>query len=430
MGEPNYPHYLQKCGWNALLPTRRSNLPLSNELAVDLAIVGAGYTGIAAAKRWRELAPDDEIAIIDASEIGEGTPGRNSGFLIETTLASDAKPGQLQRMSQCNQLIRQTMRKIAREVADSKIDCQLERTGLYRAAAGSVGHHSLRQYRAFLEAAGLRYEQIDRKTLRQRLGTNFYQEALYSPDCVMAQPAALIRALAHNLRGDIQLFENTPATAISKAGNAWLIETPEATITARKVILANNAFSKMLGIGKSRLVIIYTYAGITRPLEESMLESLGSDDGWGILPAHRLGSTFRKTGDGRILVRSSYGYEKEAETEIVSRKLKKYLLSRFPQLDDTPLDKVWGGATGLTMNGGILWGEVRPGLFASVGCNGGGVLKGTLFGELLADLANGQEVPDIPSLFGKASWIPPEPFRTVGFHMIAALESFRGRAEI
>lgn len=430
MTDFSYPRYLEECGWNALLPPRRSNHPLSTELSVDLAIIGAGYTGIATAKRWREIAPDDEIAIIDASEIGEGSPGRNSGFLIETTLASDARPGQMQRMSQCNQLIRQTMSKIAHEVADSAIDCGLDRTGLYRAAAGRVGRNSLRQYRAFLEAAGLHYEAFDRNALRRRLGTSFYQEALYSPDCVMTQPAALIRALAQNLRGDIQLFENTPATALGKAGNAWLIETPEGTITAKKVILANNGFSRMLGVGKSKLIIIYTYAGITRPLESSMLDSLGSDDSWGILPTHRLGSTFRKTQDGRILVRSSYGYEKETETEIVTRKLQNYLLSRFPQLDDTPLDKVWGGATGLTMNGGILWGEVKPGLFASVGCNGGGVLKGTLFGELLADLANGREVPDIPALFGSASWIPPEPFRAVGFHLLTALESIRGRAEI
>lgn len=430
MTNSSYPRYLQKCGWNALLPPRRSNHALSSELSVDVVIIGAGYTGIAAAKRWRELAPNDEIAIIDASEIGEGTPGRNSGFLIETTLASDARPGQMQRMSKCNQLICETMSKIFREVADSAIDCELERTGLYRAAAGSVGRNSLRQYRAFLESAGLRYEEFDRKALRQRLGTSFYQEALYSPDCVMTQPAALIRALARNLRGDIQLFENTPATAISKAGPVWLIETPKGTVTARNVILANNGFSKTLGVGKSELVIIYTYAGITKPLEGSMLDSLGSDDCWGILPTHRLGSTFRKTRDGRIMVRSSYSYEKETETEIVTRKLQKYLLSRFPQLDDTPLDKVWGGATGLTMNGGILWGEIKPGLYASVGCNGGGVLKGTLFGELLADLAHDQEVPDIPSLFGKASWIPPEPFRAVGFHLVTALESFSGRAEI
>ena len=425
-----YPHYLQRSGWNALLPTRQSKPPLSLDIKVDVAIIGAGYTGIAAAKRWRELAPDDEIAIIDASELGEGTPGRNSGFLLEIALANDANPEQIRRMRECNRLIGQTMNKIVREVEISGIDCALERTGTYRAAAGNAGRKSLLQYRSFLQAVGLPFENLDRQAMQQRLGTSFYRQGLYSPHCYLAQPAALIKALAQQLPRDIQCYENTPATQLRKAGNAWLIETPAATIEAQTVILANNAFSKTLGIGKSQLVAVYTYAAITKPLDEAMLASLGSDKSWGVLPAHRLGSTLRKTQDGRLMVRSFYGYEKETQTVAVTSELRKNLLRRFPQLEDTPFDRVWGGAIGFTMNGGTLWGEVKPGLFVSAGCNGGGVVKGTLFGELLADLANGQEVPDVPKLFGKANWIPPEPWRAIGFHLLAAVERFRGRAEI
>jgi glycine/D-amino acid oxidase-like deaminating enzyme len=69
-------------------------------------------------------------------------------------------------------------------------------------------------------------------------------------------------------------------------------------------------------------------------------------------------------------------------------------------------------------------------LFVSAGCNGGGVVKGTLFGKLLADLAFGLPVPDMAALFGTASWMPPGPIRRIGFHAIAALEGHRGRAEV
>jgi hypothetical protein len=68
-------------------------------------------------------------------------------------------------------------------------------------------------------------------------------------------------------------------------------------------------------------------------------------------------------------------------------------------------------------------------LFVSAGCNGGGVVKGMLFGELLADLANKRKVPDVTGLFGSASWMPPEPFRALGFQLISAVEGYRGRAE-
>jgi hypothetical protein len=66
----------------------------------------------------------------------------------------------------------------------------------------------------------------------------------------------------------------------------------------------------------------------------------------------------------------------------------------------------------------------------SAGCNGGGVVKGTLFGRLLADYANGRSVPDVESLFGQAAWMPTGPLRRFGSSIVAALEQYRGAAEL
>lgn len=413
-----------------MLPPRQAKQPLVNDLEVDVAIIGAGYTGLAAAKRWRELAPADEIAIIDASEAGEGTPGRHSGFLLEIALANDARPAQMQRMTRCNELIAEAMSRIAGEVEGAAIDPGLQRSGVYRCAAGPEGARTLAQYRAFLQAAGLPFEELDRKAMQQNLGSSFYKQGIYSPHCYLVQPAALIRALTQKLPADIHLYENTPAIRLRKSGSRWLIETPSATLSSKKVILANNAFSKHLGVGKSRLVTIYTYAGLTRPIDNEPGDVLGSDPSWGILPTHRLGSTLRKMPDGRMMVRSFYSYEKETQTALVNKQLKKNLCERFPQLKAEQLDKVWGGAIGFTLGGGALWGEVKSGLYVSSGCNGGGVVKGTLFGTCLAELANGKQAPDIPALFGHANWMPPDPVRSVGFHLTSVVERFRGRAEI
>ena len=187
-----------------MLPPRHCNQPLTNDINVRVAIIGAGYTGISAAKRWHELAPDDDIAIVDSSEVGEGTPGRNSGFLLQIALANDADPQQMRRMTQCNGLIAKAMDKIVQEVEKSNIDCQLKRTGTYRAAAGKAGNKALKQYREFLRAADLPFEDLDRQALQQRLGTSFYQRGLYSPHCYLAQPAALIKALVQKLPDEIQ----------------------------------------------------------------------------------------------------------------------------------------------------------------------------------------------------------------------------------
>ena len=425
-----FPNYQLRSGWNALLPARESSPELGNDISVDVLIIGAGWTGISAAKRWHKLSPEAGIALIDASEIGEGNPGRNSGFLLEIALAEDANPDQIEKMNLCNRLTASTMAEILAEIKDSGHSVDISKAGTYRAAASEAGLKSLQNYRAFLEAAGLEHESLDRGALRSRIGSQFYQEGLYSPDCYLAQPAAAIRALASLLPASVQLFENTPALKLTQQSDGWQVQTPKAVINARKLVLANNAFSKELGIGRSRLVAMHTYAGLTPVLEQSVLDDLGDDTNWGLLPTHRLGSTLRRTSDGRLMVRSMHSYEKEAHRGKIEGELQHRLEKRFPQLPNFDFEHCWGGAVGFTYNGGAVWGEFKPGLFVSAGCNGGGTVKGTLLGKLLADAAHDIEVPDVPKLFGRASWMPPEPFRKIGFKLAATLESHQGRHEL
>ena len=430
MPPQSYPLYENACGWNDLLPARAPEPPLSEDRAADVVIVGAGYTGIAAAQRWAALRPDAQIALIDATEIGDGSPGRNSGFLLEITLANDARADQLARLEKCNRLIMATMHKLRDAVFDGGIDCDIERAGTYRAAAGPAGRAALTRYAKFLDAAGLPAEHLKRAELARRIGTDYYSDGLYSPHCYLVQPAALIRGLARLLPKNVTLYENTPALGIASAGSGWRVETPRATLAATSVLIANNAFAKRLGIGKSRLSTIYTYAALTEPLDPNIVDGLGSEQTWGLLPAHRLGCTLRRTRDDRLLIRAHYGYEKERSNDAIARSLQQSLARRFPQLGTVPFASTWGGATGFTLNGAPVWGEFKRGLFASAGCNGGGVVKGTLFGNLLAERALGQSGPDVGALFGKASWMPPEPFRRLGFALTSLLEERRGKPEM
>jgi glycine/D-amino acid oxidase-like deaminating enzyme len=413
-----------------LLPKRDPVAVLGKDTRCDVAIVGAGYTGLAAARQWARHAPDDQVLVLDASEIGEGNPGRNSGFLLEIALANDANAGQLERMKNCNRLIADTMQEIRGTVQASGIDCDLQRSGTYRAAAGNAGETALDQYRAFLEAAELPFQLLNREQLEQKLGTRFYRRGLYSPHCYLAQPAALIRGLASQLPSSVTVCERAPVTQLAQRNDCWMLTTPQGNVRADKVILANNAFCKGLGTGRSRIVAMYTYAALTRRLPEEVLATLGGETSWGVLPAHRLGSTLRRTSDGRLLVRSFYGYEREADNQLIAKQLGDNLLRRFPQLGKVEFEHVWSGATGFTFNGAPIWGQARPGLFVSAGCNGGGVVKGTLFGRLLVDRIHGLPVPDMQQLFGQASWMPPEPLRRIGFHAVAALERRRGLAEV
>jgi glycine/D-amino acid oxidase-like deaminating enzyme len=358
--QKTFPDYKLKSGWNALLPAREPSPALDKELSVDVLIIGAGWTGISAAKHWQKLSPNAGIALIDASEIGEGNPGRNSGFLLEIALAEDANPDQIEKMNLCNRLTASSMAEILAEIEESGQAVDIAKVGTYRAAASEAGMKSLLNYRAFLEAAGLEYENLDRSELRSKIGSSFYQEGLYSPNCYLAQPAAAIRALASRLPESVQLFENTPALKLIQQSTGWQVQTPNGVITADKLVLANNAFSKELGIARSRLVAMYTYAGLTPVLEKSVLNDLGGDANWGLLPTHRLGSTLRRTCDGRLMVRSMYGYEKEAPKDRIVDELKNRLEKRFPQLQKIEFEHCWGGAVGFTHNGGLCGESSNP----------------------------------------------------------------------
>nr|WP_300315228.1 FAD-binding oxidoreductase [Halomonas sp.] len=422
------PVHERPCGWNAQLAERPIPPSVRGSLTAELVIVGAGYTGLAAASAWAEARPNDRVVILDADRLGEGSPGRNSGFMLEVALANDASPDELERMSRLNALSRKTMARLRHKVEQHGIDCHLQHVGTYRAAATAQGMQSLKSYQAFLESAGLSYERLSREALKERIGTRYYAHGLYSPDCYLVQPAALIRGLADALPDSVSIHENSPAMSVSKAGSVWCVRTAEAEIQAQHVILANNAFSRALGADASRLTAIYTYAAVTPVLPESTRARLMPQD-WGLLPAHRLGCTLRTTHDGRLMIRSRYSYEQEDSNRRISAGLIKSLARRYPELAGTGFDYVWGGTTGLTYNGAPLWGEIHPGLYVSAGCNGGGIVKGTFLGDALARHALGQTVEPIHQLFGKASWMPPEPVRHLGFQLISALERKRAERE-
>jgi glycine/D-amino acid oxidase-like deaminating enzyme len=428
MSQTTHPSHQRPCGWNDWLPERQPCSVLSGQSEAEVVIIGAGYTGFAAASAWQKARPEDRIKILEADRIGEGSPGRNSGFMLEIALANDARPEELERMEKLNALSRQTMALLRERVERLGIDCQLERSGTYRAARSTIGQRALSQYEAFLKAAGLSYQTLKGSQLAERIGTRYYTQGIYSPDCYLVQPAALIVGLADSLEAGIELHEHSPATQIKPAGKKWRVITPEGEVTAGQVILANNAFSRALGADPSRLTAIYTYAAITEPLPEPERQRIAATT-WGLLPAHRLGCTLRTTADGRLMIRSRYSYEREADNARIEAELKASLEARYPELTPVHFDKVWGGTTGLTYNGAPLWGEIQPGLYVSAGCNGGGIVKGTFLGDALARYALGQPVEDIASLFGKASWMPPDPVRRLGFYLTSEMERRKAKNE-
>jgi glycine/D-amino acid oxidase-like deaminating enzyme len=413
-----HPAHERRCGWNALLAARTPAPAVAGTVRCELAVVGAGYTGLAAARAWAERRGADDVRVLDASAVGEGSPGRNSGFLLEIALAEDADDGAVARMGEINALTRGAMDRLRALVAEHDIDCALARRGTYRAATTPQGLRALDAYRSFLDAAGLPHTVLDAGELAGRLGTDHYRRGLHSPDCSLAQPAALIRGLADALPPSVTLHEHSPVTAIERHGDRWHLATDAGTVEARRLVLANNAWAGALGSAPERLTPVYTYAALTGPLGDALP---GSDPEWGLLPAAKLGTTLRRTADGRLLVRSLYSYRTEQPNAVVEARLHDALARRWPGLAGTPFEHVWGGSTGVTFNGSPVFRTDPSQPLVAAGCNGGGVVKGTLLGELLVRAALGETVPDVDGLFGRADRVPPDPLRRIGFAALTTL---------
>jgi len=429
MRNATFPVYPDKCGWNAMLPARRPTPPASGAITAKYAIVGAGFTGLAAARRLNELDPDADIVMLEATTVGEGSSARNSGFLTPADIAGSVDPSAVEKNILRNRYVTDGFNDLLALITRHGIDCDLHQTGRIKAAATASGETSVRDLLAIVKALNVPHVLLDADQLRARIGTSYYRLGLFTEIGNLVQPAALIRGLADALPAAVQLYEQSPVLAIRRQGR-WRLDTTDARITADTVIMAANSSIKSFGYLRDCLVTIYTYAAITKAMSSADSARLGEMSAWGLLPAHRLGTTLRRVGTDRFLVRSLYSYERGISPEHASSELLARFHRRYPELAHIDFDHIWGGTTALTMNGSPFWGRIDDDLYTSAGCNGSGIVKGTVLGKRLAEFIRGQNVaPDLVAAYGNANWIAPEPFRMLGFKAVSAIERRRAGLE-
>lgn len=422
MSRPAFPDYADSCGWNALLAARAPRPRAAGSLAVKYAVVGAGYTGLAAARRLAELDPSAEVAVLEATVVGEGSSARNSGFVSPRDIAAGTDAPAQRQAALVNRFGEEGFDWLTSLIARHGIACDLTHTGRIKGAATPAGARVVRDMHAVVQGLGLPNALLDRAQMEKAIGTGYYACGLRTEEGFLVQPAALVRGLADALPANVALYENSPVQALHRDGK-WRLRTPDADITATCVILATNAAIRHFGYLRDRLVAIYTYAAISAAMAPADAARLGSLPGWGLLPAHRLGTTVRRVGADRLMVRSLYGYERPIPPARVRAALLGCFHRRYPALTHVGLEFIWGGTTALTMNGAPWWGRLDDGLYASAGCNGSGVVKGTVLGKRLAELIMGQAgADDLRAAYGTASWIAPEPFRAAGFAAVSLVQ--------
>ncbi|MCA0241654.1 MAG: FAD-binding oxidoreductase [Proteobacteria bacterium] len=422
-----------RCAWTALLPPRAATPPLAGRVDCAVAVIGAGLVGLAAARRLAELAPADPVVVLDAGEVGEGSAGRNSGFTIDVPLshAMHAKDSLGPVGGTQLTLSRWSYAWLERVVREHAIDCAWQRCGRYYAAATEGGRRALDGVATQFEQLGERIERVDADALRERLGSAYYRAALFNASCTLLQPAALVRGLADTLPPSVRLHERSRVTAWQPQGGRHRLETAGAVLTARRVVWATHTDLGEFTPLARRYLTLHTYAGVTPPLGDEALGQ-GRLSQWGLLPALRAGSTVRRLSGGRILLRSLWSYGRALGAGEVRQALQPLLAARFPRAAAHGFEYVWGGPVSITRRSDPYLGEFSPGAFAFTGCNGSGIVKGTAYGMLLAEMASGgsSEVLELARRERQAAWIPPEPLRRIAVGVTLARNARHAGAEI
>jgi glycine/D-amino acid oxidase-like deaminating enzyme len=408
-------------GWSELLPPRhpRSRLPANRRVA--WAVIGAGLTGLACARRLAALHPDQEILLLDARCVGQGASGRNSGFAVATSqFNGEFDKNQLDNYRRVNRINAAGLELLNTQVVAHGIDCQWQREGFIHTAVDQMAMREYEYFRRYLEALEIKHRLLDAGDLEQRLGSGFYRAGIQIGDGALLQPAALVRGLADSLPDNVQLHEQSAVREIVDGGQVKL-RLGGVDVIADKIVVATNYEAPRLGLLR-RYLIGSTLAGsFTRVLSEVERASLGDLTEWGALSLHGGGATVRLTRDRRIKIRNTaeyHGGRLLSDGELAQRQAthRAAFEKRFPQLAHVSFEFAWSGVEGISRNGTNFFGRQRNNIYYAGGYNGSGVSRGTAFGTAIADYASGADTQTVSDCLASApgAWIPPRPLLDIG----------------
>ncbi|MEM9579722.1 MAG: FAD-binding oxidoreductase [Pseudomonadota bacterium] len=430
------PKHRGPAGWAAILGDVPPGPILDEDTAADVVIVGAGFAGLSAARRLKQIDASLDIVVLEAGAIAEGAAGRNSGFMIDLPhdLASDDYAGS------GNDRAMITMNRHAQSFAKAAVEEYAIDQAFFDAAGkvnGAVSDAALahnHSYARHLESLGERSETLDAAQMADVTGSRYYRAGLYTPGTVMLQPAGYIRGLAAGLRrGGVRIFENSPARRIERGR----VHATNASVRCAKVIIAANGHLESFGIAPGRLMQIFLFATITPELDPSQI---GGQPRWGITPSDPMGTTMRRIngpqGGNRIVTRTcatlrSGMQSRRSDLKRAAAIMQSKFEARFPQFTGLKMAHSWAGHLCLSRNGVSVTRAIDNGIWSACVQNGLGTARGTLTGIAAAEMAMGKP-SKVAAHFNEEAHptkLPPRLIRDPGANAILRWKEWRARAE-
>tara|TARA_B110000438_G_scaffold154176_1_gene148130 strand:+ start:67 stop:1419 length:1353 start_codon:yes stop_codon:yes gene_type:complete len=421
-------------GWKEILPKRKVNQNLTDNINADYLIIGGGFAGLSAARRLKQIDKDAKIALLEACEIGEGPAGRNSGFMIDLphNLASDDYLGSLEKDREQTLINRSAIEfaKSASEEYEMPSEA-IQLVGKTNAAATKKGVNFNTEYAQHLDKTSESYKILDAQAMEDLTGINYYINGLWTPGTAMLQPALYIQKLADGIsnNSNVTIYENSPVIDLvdksrQSGQKIWKAKTKLGSISSPKIILAVNGIVERFGYFQNKLMTIFTYSSLTRKLTSDESNILGGSPEWGLTSADAMGSSVRRIsgiGGDRILIRNRWSYNPsmEASDSFMASAANSHFESfkaRFPMLDKVSMEYSWGGRLCLSLNNVFAQGEVDEGIYSACCQNGLGTAKGTAIGVITAEKISGENTSLIPNFADEElpKKLMPKPLMWIG----------------
>jgi glycine/D-amino acid oxidase-like deaminating enzyme len=409
---------------------------LEQDLDVDVAIIGAGYTGLWTAYYLKRQAPGLNIVIIEAQTAGFGASGRNGGWLMGNLLGEDRLLASLspeQRRASYD-LLHDIPDEVKSVIEREGIDCDYRKGGaLYCAARYPEQEATLRQYLDKLYSQGLNendYRWLSPQQMAQQIRLAKPYGAIYAPHVATLHPAKLVRGLARAVeRMGVRIYENSPVHHWQSGS----LRTAQATVRSRWVVPAVEGYSVTLPpLGRYQLPV-QSLIVATEPLSAATWDEIGLSHGQAFSENSRQVTYGQRTADNRLIFGARGGYQfagklrHDFDLTRSEIELRRYLFGElFPQLRNVQITHGWGGNLGMSRHfKPHMLCDQASGIALSGGYGGEGVGASNLGGRTLADLILQRDTERVSQpwviaqggLHALKAW-EPEPWRWLGYNAI------------
>jgi glycine/D-amino acid oxidase-like deaminating enzyme len=418
--------------------------PLASDIDVDVAIVGAGYTGLWTAYYLAKADPSLRIAIVEKEIAGFGASGRNGGWcsaLFAAKRKKLAKTSGRQAAIAMQKAMFDTIDEVGRVSDAEGIDCHFRKGGTVIAATAPAHVGRLKESVEDERSWGFSnddFSWLEEKEARTLIDVEGCLGAAFTPHCASIHPARLVRGLADVVKAlGVSIYEQTEATSISTGE----VTTAHGRVRAEVVLRATEAYTAAMKGSRRSMLPLYSLMIATEPLPADFWDGVRWRNGETFGDGRHLIIYAQRTMDDRIAIGgrgapyhfgSTVKEEHDHKPEVFSE-LRKVLQKLWPSMGDVKITHQWGGPVGAPRDWYSSVGFDRSTGFAwAGGYVGDGVSATNLAGRTLRDLILGRDtdVVRLPWVQHKSRSWEPEPLRWIGTNLALRMMSSADHAEI